>query len=380
MDAESPIAQDADARPAAGPDRKRLRRVLMLVAPVAVVIGAAYFYLVGGRYESTENASLQTGIVAISASVSGKVASIEVSENQLVRKGDVLFRINPDTFQTAVGEAEAELADARTEVGSTQADYQEAESDVHAAEARYSFAQGEAARQRALLAEGIASRAQYDSAVTQARTAKDAIAAARAKAASLQASLSGNVGGPVDLQPQVRKAASQLEKARIALNDTIVRAPRDGIVTRVHQLQVGNYVTAGRSVFMLTGTRFWVQANFKENQLRYMRVGQPAIVRIDAFPDHELKAHVTSFSPGTGNSFSILPAENATGNWVKVVQRLPVEITIDEVPAGLPLSAGLSVEAEVDTGHKRHLFSADTPPTVPKPAVAATQPRPAARP
>lgn len=378
MNAESPIAQDADTGPSTRPDRKRLRRVLILIAPVAVLIGATYFYLAGGRYESTENASLQTGMVGVSASISGKVASIEVKENQLVRKGDVLFRIEPDTFQTAVGEAEAELADARTEVGSTQADYQEAVSELHAAEARYTFAQGEAARQRALLAEGIASRAQYDSAVTQARTAQDAIAAARAKAASLQASLSGNVGGPVDLQPQVKKAASQLEKARIALGYTIVRAPQDGVVTRVHQLQVGNYVTAGRTVFVLTGTRFWVQANFKENQLRYMRVGQPAKVRIDAFPDHDLKAHVASFSPGTGNSFSILPAENATGNWVKVVQRLPVEIAIDEVPAGLPLSAGLSVDVEVDTGHKRHLFSADTPPTETR--ATATEGRPAARP
>lgn len=363
MNAESPIAPSQDVDLSAPPERRRLRRVLMLAAPVVVLIGAAWFYLTGGRYESTENASLQTGMVAVSASVGGKVIAIEVSENQLVRKGDVLFRINPETFQAAVGEADAELADARTGVGATQADYQEALSQVSAAEARYRFAQGDAARQRALLDEGIASRAQYDSAVTQSQTAKDAIAAARARAASLQASLSGNVGGPIDLQPQVRKASSQLEKARIALNDTVVRAPQDGVVTRVHQLQVGNYVTPGRTVFMLSGTRYWVQANFKENQLRYMRVGQPVSVKIDAFPDHVLKARVASFSPGTGNSFSILPAENATGNWVKVVQRLPVEIAIDQVPAGLPLSTGLSLQVEVDTGHQRHLFGPDTPPS-----------------
>jgi membrane fusion protein (multidrug efflux system) len=164
----------------------------------------------------------------------------------------------------------------------------------------------------------------------------------------------------------VRRAASQLDKARLSLRDTVVRAPQDGVVTRVHQLQVGNYVTAGRTVFMLTGTRFWVQANFKENQLRYMRVGQPAEVTIAAFPDHPLKAHIASFSPGTGNSFSILPAENATGNWVKVVQRLPVEVALDELPEGLPLHTGLSVDVEVDTGHQRHLFGPDTPPYAPK--------------
>lgn len=366
MSADGSIALEDDSQADIPRQRKGLRRILMLAAPVVVLIGALYFYLTGGRYESTENASLQTGMVAVSASVSGKVVAIEVTENQHVKKGQVLFRINPDGFETAVAEAEAQLASARTNIGSLQADYQEALSQVRAAEARASYAQNEAARQRSLLGEGIASRAQYDQAATEARTARDAIAAAKAKAESLRASLSGNVGGPADAQPAVRAAASQLEKARIGLRDTVVRAPQDGVVTRVHQLQVGNYVTAGRTVFMLTGTRFWVQANFKENQLRYMRVGQPAVVEIDAFPDHKLKAHVASFSPGTGNSFSILPAENATGNWVKVVQRLPVEIAIDEVPADLPLHTGLSVEVEVDTGHRRHLFGADTPPTAPK--------------
>ena len=376
MNAESRIAVEDDSQPDVPRQRRGLRRILMLAAPAVVLVGATYFYLTGGRYESTENASLQTGMVAVSASASGKVVAIEVSENQLVRKGQVLFRLNDDGYQTAVAEAEAQLASARTDIGSMQADYQEALSQVSAAQARATYAQNEAARQGSLLKEGISSKAQYDQAVTDARTARDAIAAAQAKAESLRASLSGNVGGPADAQPAVRKAASQLDKARIALNDTIVRAPQDGVVTRVHQLQVGNYVTAGRTVFMLTGTRFWVQANFKENQLRYMRVGQPATVKIDAFPDHELKAHVASFSPGTGNSFSILPAENATGNWVKVVQRLPVEIAIDDVPADLPLHSGLSVEVEVDTGHKRHLFGADTPPKSPVASKAQAVPRP----
>jgi membrane fusion protein (multidrug efflux system) len=257
-----------------------------------------------------------------------------------------------------------------------QADYQEALSQVAAAEARYKLAQTEAARQQSLVKEGISSRAQYDAAITEVRTARSAIAAAQAKAESLRASLSGNVNAPVDQQPEVRKAASQLAQARIDLRDTVVRAPKDGIVTRVNQLQVGNYVQPGRPVFMLTGKRFWVQANFKENQLRYMRVGQPATIKIDAYPDYELKGHVESFSPGTGNSFSILPAENATGNWVKVVQRLPVQIVIDKAPAELPLSTGLSVEVEVDTGHERKLFGPDKPPTTPSANKAKTAGRP----
>jgi membrane fusion protein (multidrug efflux system) len=376
MNAETPLAEIDEAEPAVPERRKRLRRVLMLAAPVIVLTVGLYIYLTGGRYESTDNAALQTGMVAISPTVSGRVLSIEVRENQPVEKGQVLFRINPDTFETTVAQAEAQLADARTNVGSMQADYQEALSQVAATEARYKLAQTEAARQQSLVKEGISSRAQYDAAITEVRTARSAIAAAQAKAESLKASLSGNVNAPADQQPEVRKAASQLAQARIDLRDTVVRAPKDGIVTRVNQLQVGNYVQPGRPVFMLTGKRFWVQANFKENQLRYMRVGQPATIKIDAYPDYELKGHVESFSPGTGNSFSILPAENATGNWVKVVQRLPVQIAIDKAPAELPLSTGLSVEVEVDTGHERRLFGPDTPPTTPSSSKAKTAGRP----
>lgn len=361
-EAESAAGESFDA----GYRKSRWRRPLLLLAPVVVLIGAGYFYLSGGRYQSTENASLQTGIVGISASVSGQVTAVEVKENQLVKAGDVLFRLSSNAPQAAVAEAEAQLAAARTDIGAKQADYREALAEIEAAQAKLAFASGEAGRQRALLGDGISSRSQYEEAATAVRTAQTAIASARARAESLRAELAGSVGGGSDAQPAVRRARAMLERAQITLNDSVVRAPKDGIVTRVHQLQPGSYVTAGRPVFMLSGTKFWVQANFKESQLRYMRVGQPVTVKIDAFPDHELKGHVASFSPGTGSSFSVLPAENATGNWVKVVQRLPVEVAVDSVPAELPLHAGLSVEVEVDTGHQRHLFGADTPPYAPK--------------
>lgn len=360
MNAESTIIADDSVNGTQITRKKRLRTVLMLAGPAIVLIGALWFYLSGGRFETTDNAALQTGLVAISPSVAGKVIAVEVRENQRVRKGDVLFRINPSGYEATLAQAEAELAEARSDAGSLQADYREALSDVSAAQARYDFAVSEAARQKSLLAEGISSRAQYDEAATGTRTARDAIAAARAKADSLRARLAGQTGGALDAQPGVRSAASKLEQARISLGDTVVRAPQDGVVTRVNQLQVGNYVQPGHPVFMLAGLRFWVQANFKEDQLRHMRAGQPASIRIDAFPDHDLKGRVESFSPGTGSSFAVLPAENATGNWVKVVQRLPIQIAIDNPPTDLPLSAGLSASVKVDTGHERHLFGADT--------------------
>ena len=370
------IPSAVDAEITSADRRARLRMPLLLAAPVVLVIAILYFYLTGGRYESTDNSSLQTGQVAITANVSGTVIAVEVNENQVVKPGQVLFRINPDKFETAVAEAAGQLAAARANVGSLRADYSENAADLAAAEARLAYAQGEAARQKSLLREGISSQAQYDQAVLDVRTAREAIGAARAKTESVRATLSGNVDAPADSQPAVRQALAAYRRARLALGDTVVRAPQEGVATRVHQLQVGSYVTASRPVFVMTGTRFWVQANFKENQLRYMRVGQPATVDIDAFPGRELKAHVASFSPGTGNSFSLLPAENASGNWVKVVQRLPVEIALDEIPRDLPLHAGLSADVTVDTGHRRHLFGADTPPTSPGPPKGApTAPR-----
>lgn len=367
MNAESPIAVETQDESRIPANRRRVRLILMIAGPALVLAVALYFYLTGGRYESTDNASLQTGMVAISPNVAGTVVAIEVSENQKVKAGDVLFRIESGTLRSSVALAEAELVEARSDVASLQADHREALTQVSAARARYDLARTNAARQRSLLDEGIASRAQYDEAQTEVRTAREAIGAAEAKAESLRARLATMGSRGVDADPGVRAAAARLDQANIRLGDTVVRAPKDGIVTRVNQLQVGSYVSPGKPVFMLTGLQFWVQANFKEDQLRHMRVGQPAKVTIDAFPDHVLEGRVESFSPGTGSSFSVLPAENATGNWVKVVQRLPVQIAIEGAPADLPMSAGLSAEVEVDTGHERHLFGPDT--------VAAATPR-----
>ena len=366
MNAQSPMPIEiAEAEAPDPPEKRRIRRVLMSAGVVCMLVVVAYFYLTGGRYESTENAMLQTGMVAISPTVAGKVVAVAVHENQRVHKGDVLFRIEPASFETSLADAEAQLASARTDVGSLQADYRAALSEIDTARAKAGFAGREAARQQALLNEGIASRAQAEAAALEVSTAREAIVTARAHAESLRARLAG-ISDNIDAQPDVRRAASRLAKARIDLRDTTVRAPQDGIVTRVNQLQVGNYVQPGRPVFMLAGLSFWVQANFKESQVRHMRVGQPAAILIDAFPDAELKGRIESFSPGTGNSFSVLPPENATGNWIKVVQRLPVQISLQTLPPGLPLSTGMSVEVTVDTGHRRHLFSADTPPAEPR--------------
>jgi len=355
----TPVAVDGRSR------RERLRLPLLIAAPVVAALVAAFVYLHGGRYESTDNAYFQSGLGAVTANVSGPVVAIAVRDNQIVRRGDILFRIDPAPFQAAVDEAAAALADARTQVSALQANFAQGQAELKAAQDRLAYADREAARQKALLAEGISSQAQYDQARLAAQTAEQGIETARQKNASVAATLSGRVDGPADAQPAVRKAAAALERARLDLGYTVVRAAQDGIVTKVDQLQPGDYVTASRPVFTLAGTRIWIEANFKESQLDHMRVRQKATIKVDAFPDLRLIGRLRTFSPGTGNSFALLPPENATGNWVKVVQRLPVEFDLDAIPRGVPLHAGLSVEVTVDTGHRRHLFGPGTDAAAP---------------
>lgn len=354
----------SDSAPVPEPEvsRSHLRRPLMLGGIVIAAMIGLWFYLSGGRYVETDNAQLQAGKVMVASNVSGKVVAVEVKENQFVHAGDVLFRIDASDFQAGVASAEAQLSGAIAEVGATRADYLQAQSEVSRMQAQLAFARSQAARQQSLLKEGISSQSQVDQAMLAVRTASDGIASAQAHAAAIAAKMPA---GSATAQPASRRAAAAVQTARIALENTVVRAAQDGIVTKVNQVQVGSYVTAGKPLFALTGTRFWVEANFKENQLRYMRLGQPVTIHIDAFPDEELTGKIASFSPGTGNSFSVLPAENATGNWVKVTQRLPVEIAVDRLPKDLPLHAGLSVEVTVDTGHQRRLFGKDTPPNAP---------------
>ncbi len=341
------------ARP--GSRNSRLRAPLLIGGLIVLLLVGLIVYLKGGRYEITEDASLRAGQGAVAANVGGQVIAIAVRENDRVHAGQTLFRIDPQPYRTAVEEAAARLADARAQIGSRRADYRRGGAAIATARARLAYAQAEAARQRELLAEGISSQNQYDQALLDVQTGRQAVQNSLQQAASVRATLGGDAATPVDRQPAVRAAQAVLDRARLNLGYTLVRAAQDGIVTHVDQLQVGNSVAAARPVFTLVASRLWVEANYKESQLRYMRVGQPATVRIDAFPGVTLTGHVASFSPGTGNSFALLPAENATGNWVKVVQRLPVEINLDHLPAGLPLHAGLSAQVSVDTGHVRHL-------------------------
>lgn len=349
---------ESDSHPASSQSKRRgrVRLALFPAGLLVLLVGLAFFYIRGGRYEHTDNAALNAPLVSIAANVSGQVISVEVRENQAVKAGDVLFRLDPAPYETLVSEAEARLADARANVRSMKADYRKELAEIAAGKANLDFARIQANRQKQLLEEGIASRSQYDEAALAVVTAKREIEVSSQKAGSIKAALVGVRGSNIDEQPAVRSAEASLENARLQLKYTVVRAPQSGVVTRVNQLQVGSYVTASRPVFSLMGQNFWIEANFKEDQLAHMRLGQKATISIAAYPGKTWQARITSLSPGTGNSFALLPAENATGNWVKVVQRLPIELAFDDTTESLPLFAGLSAEVTVDTGHVRSFF------------------------
>ena len=341
------------------------RLYLMIAGPLAVALVALYFFLTSGRYESTDDAYVQAAQTMISTDVSGRVVSIRVHDNQPVHKGDVLFHLNDRPYRIAVQAAEARAASAKADVAALKALYQQKQSELQSARDSFDYASQNYARQKRLLKPGITSRSQYEQALNARNAARQEVATVKQAAAGVLARLGGRSDVAPDEVPAVQEAVASLLRARLNLSYTIVRAPDDGIVTKVEQLQAGDYVTTGTPLFALvSSTDVWVDANFKEVQLTHMGVGQTATVSVDTYPDHTFKAHVVSLSPGTGAQFSSLPPENATGNWVKVVQRLPVRLAFDNLDPDFPLYAGLSATVEVDTQNMREQ-SSDRPAPAP---------------
>jgi membrane fusion protein (multidrug efflux system) len=348
-EADLPIAEAEAETAVEAPKRRRWGRLaLMLALPVALLIGG-YIYWQGLQGKvTTDNAYLQQDKVGVSAEVLGKIDGVYVREDQLVKAGDLLFRIDPEPYRLQLGEANAALASAQANVTSLASDADLSGADIAAAREDIGFAQSKLARQQALMAQGFTTRADLDAAQHAVAEAREQLRSAEARQGEARARLAQGPAVP-GVNPQVAAAQTRKAEAELNLRRTEVRAPIAGRVAQADRLQVGQQaITSLPMLTIVASGTSYVEANFKETDLDEMRVGQPAEVRFDAYDGLVLRGHVVSIGAGTGSEFSVLPAQNATGNWVKVTQRVPVRIAIDE-RSPRPLIAGLSSEVTVFT-------------------------------
>ena len=332
------------------PARSRWRMPLMLVVPL-IAIGAGLWYWFGSPGEvSTDNAYIKQDIVSVAPQINGLVAKVNVRENQHVKAGDMLYTIDPSTFEVAIAQADAQIARAQAGVIALQSDVGANAADLAGARDVLALAEANYARDKALMERGFNTRARLDESSHAVAAARDHLASITAQVAKAQAQLATGAQVP-GVNPEIAVARAQRSQAELNLARTVIRAPADGIVTQSSRLMVGQMAFLGVPMLSLVrdgGAR--VDANFKETDLAHMRPGQPAELRFDAYPGLKLKGHVESIGAGTGSEFSILPAQNATGNWVKITQRVPVRIAIDG-KSDRPLIAGLSTNVTVHVGN-----------------------------
>jgi membrane fusion protein, multidrug efflux system len=374
---EAPGAREAPpiapAVRASGPDqltgekagqrrRRRLRMLLMIGGVLVVAVAAGVIWLRGGRYVSTGDAYVQAARLMVSTDVSGIVSSVDVHENQLVKAGDVLFRIDPRQFQIALDNTKANLAQTALTIESMKQDYKRMLSDVAAQQSQVGLDQANYDRYATLVRSDVVSKANYDQARFTLAADENKLESLRQQAEVQLARLAGNADIPVTQHPQYMQAKALVDEAQRQLDHAVVRAPFDGVVTQVDTLQPGTYLVSQSAALTNTGAvglvstdDVWVDASMKETDLTYVKPGDHVDVSVDTYPGQVWSGTVQSISPASGAEFSILPAQNASGNWVKVVQRIAVRIGIDRKSGNLPLRAGMSVTATIDTGHRRAL-------------------------
>lgn len=337
--------------------RKKLltRLVLLGVVPLIAIAGAVSYWLHSARYVATENAYVKTNIAKLAAEVSGRVIAVNASAHMKVSEGDVLVQIDPRPFEIAVEQARADLDAARREIETLAATLKEAMIELKDAQDRAAYFRKRFERQIQLTKQGITSATRSDELENDANAAADHVTLVRQKIQRVKAALGGDDDRPIDKHPLVRVKIAALEQALLDLEHTTIRSPVDGIVVSVPLLP-GEQITAAEPLFAIVSeTAPWVDANYKETELTHVRVGQRATVVLDIYPDYIWQAEVQSISPATGAEFAILPPQNASGNWVKVVQRLPVRLKLIPSSDSPVLRAGMTATVTVDTGQKRSL-------------------------
>jgi membrane fusion protein, multidrug efflux system len=335
---------------------RRYRRFLLLVVlPLAAAIGGIVFYLNGGRYVTTDDAYVGAQKVLITPDISGKIVKVVVKEGQNVREGDELFEIDPEPFQLTLNQAKAQLEQAKTTYDNLVANVKIYGQMVDLAQQGMELKQRDVDRKQSLVNQKVGSQLDLDNSAASLVTAGAQMQFVKQQLSNAKAQLLGNPDLPMAEFPPYAQAKAQLDMAQRNLDHTILRAPMAGVATQVEQIQLGRFVTAGTPVFSIIDiANPWVDANPKESDFTYVSEGQKVTLDVDAFPNHVFRGYVGSLSPGTGAQFAILPPQNATGNFVKVVQRVPVRIYFDkDDPSVKKLKAGMSVYASIDTGHKR---------------------------
>jgi membrane fusion protein, multidrug efflux system len=343
------------AAPARRRELRRLLRPLLMLGGIAIVIvGSLVFWITGGRVMSIDNAYVRSAKEAISTDVSGIVMQVPVKEGQRVKKGDVLLRLDPAPFQFAVMGATANIGGIVSDLNAMKVDYKRMLRDVDVKQSQVALDQVNTDRLGALVQSGGVTRAEYDNARFQLATNKQSVEMLKLRAAVQLAKLGGDPEVDVHTMADYRQALAKLNEAERQFDHTVIYAPFDGIVTMVDTVQPGMYLAASTAAFGIVSTeKTWIEANPKETELTYVKPGDPVDVTVDTYPGRHWACHVESIAPNSGSEFSVLPAQNTSGNWVKVVQRIPVRIGCDRSPDDPEFRAGMSVIADIDTGHHR---------------------------
>jgi membrane fusion protein, multidrug efflux system len=362
--AEQPSKPDSNVveLPVSAPPKRSRRKLvrwgLLILGPLVALTVAGEMYLAGGRYVETDNAYVRAPIMNVTTDVAGTVKTVSVVENQFVKPGDVLFRLDEEPFRIALAGAEAQVGMIRNDLIALQSTYRLNQAQTAQAQTALDYAQTTYDRQKDLSKTGVAAKAALDAAKRDLDTATEQLRGAEHQAETTLSQLGGDPNAPLENHPRLREAQAEVDKARRDLDHAVIYAPWAGIAANVESLRSGTYLAAGQPAMTLVASNdLWVEANPKETDLTYLNVGDSAEVTVDAYPGIVWKAKVTSVSPATGGEFSVLPAQNASGNWVKVVQRVPVKLAIEEAEQTPVLRSGMSVNVEIDTGHERSIGS-----------------------
>ncbi|NAW57456.1 MULTISPECIES: HlyD family secretion protein [unclassified Vibrio] len=349
-----PVTTNPEASQLAPKNHKKKRLMLLLVVPAIAIAASVGIYMHGGRYVETDNAYVKADKTLINAEVSGRIINVPVDENQPVKAGDLLFQIDPEPYEIAVAQAQANLKSTAVDLNTTKAEYDSKLANIDTSHSQLAYAKREEKRQANLKKNGYSSDSQYDAAHQKTLLMELEVNTLQKQLKQVEASYGGDIRAPIETNPHYKKAQADLAKAENDLKHVNVYAPADGVVSKV--IEKGEYASPGTIAMVLVAdSHLWVEANFTEKELTNIRQGQEVEINVDYAPDYTWHGKVASLSPATGAEFSVIPAQNATGNWVKITQRVPVRIQIEDAQDAPTLRAGLSAVVTVDTQHHREL-------------------------